>query len=69
MTQRARCAGLRRLGAAIRGCTKCPRLVAARTQPTVGYGAMRLPIMLVRPLAGGFSRHQRRTATSRGWIV
>jgi uracil-DNA glycosylase family 4 len=38
---------LQRLYARIRGCTKCPRLVASRNQPTVGHGSMRIPLMIV----------------------
>src|SRR5437870_12480102 len=45
--QRPKIAALWRLGAKIKRCERCPRLVAARDQPTTGYGSMRLPIMIV----------------------
>lgn len=42
-----RAMALERLRSRIQACAKCPRLVASRTRPTIGFGSMRLPVMIV----------------------
>jgi DNA polymerase len=62
---------LERLYARIRRCTKCPRLVASRTRPTVGYGSMRIPVMIVglNPSRTGHNESGIPFQTSRGKLT